>query len=123
MSKEIKSARGVSVNFDLLKIKQQIATTPKTTVVQAREEFIDKKFSRRVKKVNRQLADLQIDTSPKGKVDPVDVSDIDDLPDDLPDDLDHELMQDENVETTSNTQTTRPKRIIRNRTNATDSNS
>lgn len=51
MSKGVKSARGELVDFDLLKIKQQIASAPKTTQVQAREDFIDQKFKRRLKRM------------------------------------------------------------------------
>ena len=46
MSKGVKSARGEVVDFDLLKIKQQIASAPKTTTVQASEDYIDQKFKR-----------------------------------------------------------------------------
>lgn len=53
MSKDVKSARGALVNFDLLRIKQQIATAPKPAVVKAREDFIDQKFKRRIKKLTR----------------------------------------------------------------------
>lgn len=56
MSKGVKSARGVVVDFDLLKIKQQIASAPKPTQVQAREDFIDQKFKRRLKRLNTEAA-------------------------------------------------------------------
>lgn len=54
----IKSARGELVNFDLLKIKQQIATAPKPTNVKAREDFIDQKFKRRMKKLKRDITEI-----------------------------------------------------------------
>lgn len=50
MSKPVRSARGEMVDFDLLKIKQQIAATPKSAPVQARENFIDQRFKRRLKR-------------------------------------------------------------------------
>ncbi len=53
MGKKVRSARGEMVDFDLLKIKEQIASTPKTVDVQAREAFIDKKLRRRIKKVKK----------------------------------------------------------------------
>lgn len=56
MSKAVKSARGALVDFDLLRIKQQMASAPKTTTVQAREDFIDQKFKRRLKKMKRDVA-------------------------------------------------------------------
>lgn len=53
MSKAVRSARGATVDFDLLRIKQQMASAPKPTTVQAREDFIDQKFKRRLKKMQR----------------------------------------------------------------------
>lgn len=55
MSKAVRSARGATVDFDLLRIKQQMASAPKTTTVQAREDFIDQKFKRRLKKMKRDV--------------------------------------------------------------------
>lgn len=55
----VKSAKGVEVDFDLLKIKEQIASAPKTTNVQAREDFIDRKFKRRLKKLTAEVKDSQ----------------------------------------------------------------
>lgn len=51
-----RSAKGEIVDFDLIKIKQQIASAPKTTTVKAREDFIDKKLKRRLKKLKRDVA-------------------------------------------------------------------
>ena len=59
MSKAVKSARGQLVDFDLLKIKQQMASAPKTTNVKAREDFIDRKFKRRIKKLTREVSAVQ----------------------------------------------------------------
>lgn len=61
MSKAVKSARGATVDFDLLRIKQQIASAPKTTTVQAREDFIDQKFKRRLKKLSREASSVGSD--------------------------------------------------------------
>jgi hypothetical protein len=55
MGHTVKSARGVKVDFDLLKIKEQIAAAPKTTDVKARESFIDQKFKRRLKKLTQDI--------------------------------------------------------------------
>lgn len=57
MTKAVRSARGAEVNFDLIKIKQQIASAPKTTDVRARENFIDQKLKRRLKRATRTVAD------------------------------------------------------------------
>lgn len=73
MSKTVKSARGEDVNFDLMKIKQQIASAPKTTNVKAREDFIDQKFKRRLRKLKRDVAvdatsvDQEQDTDHEGE--------------------------------------------------------
>lgn len=50
MSNQTRSARGVLVNFDLMKLKEQIATAPKPTIVQARENFVDTRLKRRVRR-------------------------------------------------------------------------
>ena len=77
------SARGEMVDFDLLKIKAQIAAAPKTIVVKAREDFIDQKFKRRLTKQIRevtQLADtigpvedfvVACDEEPEVKIEPI----------------------------------------------------
>ena len=51
MGKTVRSARGVTVDFDLLKIKEQMSATPKAAPVQARENFIDQRFKRRLNKI------------------------------------------------------------------------
>lgn len=43
MSKQARSARGEVVNFDLLTIKQQLATQPVPVGVNQRRKFIDEK--------------------------------------------------------------------------------
>jgi hypothetical protein len=63
MAKKVRSARGEYIDFDLLKIKEQIASTPKTVDVKAREAFIDKKLSRRIKKVKR-VAKQEVSVEP-----------------------------------------------------------
>ncbi len=50
MTRKVRSARGTEVDFDLIKIKNQMATAPKPTDVKNRENFIDRKNRRRVKK-------------------------------------------------------------------------
>ena len=77
MSKAVKSARGQLVDFDLLKIKQQIASAPKTTNVKAREDFIDQKFKRRIKKLTREVSAVQA-VPTEAVVDPVE---FDETPD------------------------------------------
>jgi hypothetical protein len=57
MPKVVRSARGERLDFDLLKIKQQIASAPAPTDVKAREKFIDSKFKRRLKRAQRQVSE------------------------------------------------------------------
>ena len=63
MSKGVKSARGEVVDFDLLKIKQQIASAPKTIQVQEREAFIDNKFKRRLKRMKTDVSIMAAQSS------------------------------------------------------------
>jgi hypothetical protein len=65
MSKVTRSAKGAIVDFDLLKIKEQMAATPKAAPVKARENFIDQRFKRRIKKA----------ATPTAVVDPTEVLD------------------------------------------------
>ena len=44
MAKKVRSARGVEVDFDLLKVKQQIAESPAIDV-SARENFVEKRLA------------------------------------------------------------------------------
>lgn len=52
----VRSARGELVDFDLLRIKEQMASTPKQTTVQQREQFVDQRLKRRVGRLARQRA-------------------------------------------------------------------
>ncbi|MGZ8924292.1 MAG: hypothetical protein ACXW2E_00280 [Nitrososphaeraceae archaeon] len=54
-NKGVLSAKGERVNFDLLRIKDQIGVAQKTTEVKAREDFIDKKFNRRLKRQQSEI--------------------------------------------------------------------
>lgn len=49
MGKKVRSARGIEVDFDLLKIKQQIAEAPNVNVT-PRTEFVEKRLRRRTKR-------------------------------------------------------------------------
>ena len=82
MSKGVKSARGQVVDFDLLKIKQQIASAPKPTQVQVREDFIDQKFKRRLKRLNTEAAAAAVANQS--------AADVDLLPDEVDQDQDEE---------------------------------
>lgn len=47
---KVRSARGVSVNFDELKIKQQLVETPTPVEVKARQDYVDQRLKRRAKR-------------------------------------------------------------------------
>ncbi len=51
MARGHRSARGEIVDFDLLRIKENLGATPKASVVKAREDFIDNKFKRRLRRL------------------------------------------------------------------------
>jgi len=57
MPKKVRSAKGQTIDFDLLRIKQQLGDAPKPANVQARQDFIDQKMRRRVKKVKDSIAE------------------------------------------------------------------
>lgn len=65
MARTVKSARGQSIDFDLLKIKESIAANPKPVSVKAREDFIDKKLRRRIKKLTKKVEKIEVDVEPK----------------------------------------------------------
>jgi len=50
MTKMVRTAKGRMVDFDLLKIKQQMSVAPKSEELKNRESMIDKKLRRKVKK-------------------------------------------------------------------------
>lgn len=76
MGKTVRSAKGALVDFDLLKIKSQIASAPKPTVVQAREDFVDQRMKRKLKRLTQPMVDSDIaDNQDPQDVDPDDTID------------------------------------------------
>lgn len=63
MGKKIRTAKGDVVDFDLLKIKQQISTNPTPTDVKQRQQFVDKKLRRRYRKTQRKAENLTVDVN------------------------------------------------------------
>ena len=55
MPKKVRSAKGEIVDFDLMKIKEQMANAPEPTNVEARQDFIDQKMRRRLKKIRKKI--------------------------------------------------------------------
>jgi hypothetical protein len=49
MTKMVRSARGDLVDFDLIKLKQQLADAPAPTEVAARENFVEKRLKRKLR--------------------------------------------------------------------------
>lgn len=49
MTKIVRTARGDMVDFDLIKIKQQLADSPAPTEVKARENFVEKRLKRKLR--------------------------------------------------------------------------
>lgn len=111
MGKKVRSARGVEVDFDMIRIKQQIASGPAPMNVQNRQEFINSKLRRRVKKA-------PISSVPKDE-DPVDdIIESSPSKDDDPksdDSLPEEIVDSEEVKTDDDTSTDKkskkPKRV------------
>lgn len=68
MASKTRSARGEIVDFDLLKIKQQMSQAPKTTSVKAREDFVDAKFRRRVKQARQKVAVEKVEVEVDKKI-------------------------------------------------------
>lgn len=70
MSVKTRSARGEVVDFDLLKIKEQIASNPAPTDVKARQNFVDRRLRRRVKNSARTEFDKAMPTTEDLSEDP-----------------------------------------------------
>ena len=50
MGKPVRSAKGILVDFDKLKIKEQLASAPTPMEVKNRQNFIENRLKRRLKK-------------------------------------------------------------------------
>ena len=114
MSKRVKSARGQLVDFDLLKIKEQIASAPPPVDVQQRQDFVERRLRRKVKK-----KEITVESGGETTVEP-------NMP--SPDDSVGELKVEEKTETTkTKAKTTKAKtrqparKSTSNETNSSDS--
>jgi len=70
MGKKVRSAKGELVDFDLMKIKEQIASAPPTLDVKARQDFIDKRLRRRLKKAKQNIEKVEIEVDSKVAAEP-----------------------------------------------------
>ncbi len=66
MGKKVRSARGVILDLDLMKIKEQIASAPTPLEVKARQNFIESRLKRRLKKAQAAVAveSTNVETEP-----------------------------------------------------------
>lgn len=73
MTRLVRSARGVSVDFDLIRIKEQIASAPQPTTVASREAFVDSKLKRHVRRAVQQQTQLDVPqpTTAQPDIDPI----------------------------------------------------
>lgn len=58
----VRSARGEIVDFDVLKIKQQL--TDNTVVLKPKKNFLDRKISKKVKQAKQPLVQEPVVTTP-----------------------------------------------------------
>jgi len=63
MGKKVKSARGEIIDLDLFRIKEQIASMPAPVDVKQRQDFIERRLRRRLKK-------KPVETTPSVEVEP-----------------------------------------------------
>jgi len=54
MPNKVKTARGQTLDFDILKIKEQIATAPQELHVRKRKDFIEQRMRRKIKSVAKE---------------------------------------------------------------------
>lgn len=55
MAKRTRSAKGTMVDFDLFRIREQIANAPTPTTVAARENFVEQRLKRRTRRLKREV--------------------------------------------------------------------
>ncbi len=65
MGKKARSARGAIVDFDLMQIKKQIASSPAPLEVKARQDFIENRLKRRIKKAQNVVDESNKDVAPE----------------------------------------------------------
>jgi len=60
MARKVRTAKGELIDFDLLKIKEQIASAPPSIDVQQRQNFIYKRLRRRLKKAQQNVSKTDV---------------------------------------------------------------
>lgn len=64
MGKKARSAKGETVDFDYLKIKEQLASAPTPMEVKNRQNFIENRLKRRLKKKLPVVESAPVDVEP-----------------------------------------------------------
>ena len=64
MGKKVRSAKGDLVDFDFLKIKEQLASAPTPMEVKNRQNFIENRLKRRLKKKSPVVEKAAIEVEP-----------------------------------------------------------
>jgi len=64
VKKVIRSAKGAVVDFDSLKIKEQLASAPTPLEVKNRQDFIENRLKRRLKKKLPVVEKMAVDVEP-----------------------------------------------------------
>jgi hypothetical protein len=104
MAKKIRSAKGELVDFDLLKIKEQISSSPPPQDVRMRQDYIEKRLRRRLKKVPAPAP--KIEPSDKGKVEEPKMPGVENLSEEAK--LIDEVKEEETKPTTTRQRTRKP---------------
>jgi len=65
MGKKVRSARGQIVDFDALKIKEQLASAPTPMEVKNRQNFIENRLKRRLKKKLPLIEKAEVNVAPE----------------------------------------------------------
>lgn len=65
MGKKVRSAKGEMVDFDFLKIKEQLASAPTPMEVKNRQNFIENRLKRRLKKKLPVVEKAAVEVEPK----------------------------------------------------------
>lgn len=67
MGKKVRSARGEMVDFDLLRIKEEMAAAPQSLHVRKRKDFIEQRLRRKIKSIACDMEEKKEETK-KGVV-------------------------------------------------------
>lgn len=62
MPKIVRTARGALVDFNLIKIKHQLANAPAPTEVRERENFVERRLKRKLKQRSTPIVEQPVET-------------------------------------------------------------